>query len=106
VLILLACIIFFRLFGPQKKEPTFEDVFRPGNPDIEFLEAINFLEKYYARQRKQQAGNAAMQAAETPPGSMQPSQPVDDTDAEYLGQAPDNSTPRDPFSPASKESTP
>ena len=100
LLILLACIVFFRLFGPEKKEPTFEDVFRPGNPDIEFLDAINFLEKYYERQRKQQAGNAGMQAVETPAGSMQPSPPVNDTDAEYLGQAPDN------FYPASRESTP
>jgi hypothetical protein len=106
LLILLVCIVFFRLFGPERKEPTIEDYFRPGNPDVELLDAINFLEKYHERQRKQQAGNAGMQAAETPAGSMQPSQPADDTDAGYAGQASDNSTPRDPFSPASGESTP
>ena len=65
LLILLACIVFFRIFGPERKKPTIEDFFRPGNPDIEFLDAINFLEKYYERQRKQQAANAGMQAAET-----------------------------------------
>lgn len=106
LLILLACIVFFRIFGPQRKEPVFEDYFRPGNPDIKFLDAINFLENYYEQQRKQPTGNAGMQAVETPAGSMQPSQPVDDTDSEYLGQVPDNSTPRNPFSPASGESTP
>ena len=94
LLILLACIVFFRIFGPDRKEPTIEEYFRPGDSDIKFLDAINFLEKYYERQHKQQAGNAGMQAAETPAGSMQPSQPVDDTDAEYSGQAPDNSTLR------------
>jgi hypothetical protein len=106
LLILLACIVFFRLFGPERKEPTFEDVFRPGNPDIEFIDAVNFLEKYYERKRKQQAANTGMQAAEIPAGSMQPAQAVDGTGAENLGQAPDNSTPRDPLSPASGESTP
>jgi len=106
LLILFACIVFFRLFGPERKEPTIEDYFRPGNPDIEFLDAINFLEKYYERQRKQQAENAGMRAVETPAGSVQPSQPVDDTGAGYAGQAPDNSTSPDPFFPASSESTP
>ena len=97
--ILLACIVFFRIFGPHRKEPVFEDYFRPGNPDIKFLDAINFLEKYYERQRKQQVGNAGMQAAETPAGSMQPSRPVDDTAAEYSRKAPDNSTLRGPAFP-------
>lgn len=106
LLILLACIVFFRIFGPERKEPTFEDYFRPGNPDIEFLDAINFLEKYYERQRKQQAANQAMQAAETPAGSMQTSQSVNRADEESSRQAPDNSTFRDPFSPASREPTP
>ena len=106
LLILLACIIFFRIFGPERKEPTFEDYFRPGNPDIEFLDAINFLEKYYERQRKQKSVIGCKHVVEAPAGSLQPSQPVDDTDAEYLGQVPDNSTSRNPFSPASGESTP
>ena len=107
LLILLACIVFFRIFGPHRKEPAIEDYFRPGNPDIEFLDAINFLEKYYERQRKQQAGNAGIKAVETPAGSMQPSQTMDDTDAGYAaGQAPDKSISPNPFFPASSESTP
>jgi hypothetical protein len=105
LLILLACIVFFRLFGPDRKKPAIEDFFRPGKPDIEFLEAVNFLEKYYERQRKQQDANAGLQAAGVPAGDMQPSQTIDETDAEYLGQDPDNSTPRDPVSHTSVEST-
>jgi len=106
LVVLLGCIVFFRIFGPEKKEPTIEDFFRPGTPDIKFLDAIEFLEKYYERHPDKRVGNAGTQADEAFAGSMQLPQPVDRTDAEPTGQAPDNSTPRDPFSPASREPTP
>jgi len=106
LVVLLGCIVFFRIFGPEKKEPTIEDFFRPGTPDIKFLDAIEFLEKYYERHPDKRVGNAGTQADEAFAGSMQLPQPVDRTDAEPTGQALDNSTPRDPFSPASREPTP
>jgi hypothetical protein len=104
--VLLVCLVFFRIFGPEKKEPTIEDFYRPGTPDIKFLDAIEFLEKYYEQHPDKRAGNAGTLADEAFAESMQPLQPVDRTDAEPIGQAPDNSTPRDPFSPASREPTP
>ncbi len=106
LVVLLVCIVFFRIFGPEKKEPTIEDFFRPGTPDIKFLDAIEFLEKYYERHPDKRVGNAGTQADEAFAGSMQPPQPVDRADVEPTGQAPDNNTPQDPFSPASRGATP
>jgi len=106
LLILFVCVIFFRLFGPERKEPSIEDFFRPGNPDVEFLDAINFFEKYYERQRKTQALNAILQSDEDPLGSMQPFQPIDRKDDESSEQAPDNSTPRVPAAASSVFSDP
>jgi len=106
LVVLLVCIIFFRIFGPEKKEPTLEDFFRPDNPDINFLDAIEFLEKYYEQHPDKRVGNAGTQADKDFAGIMQPPQSVDRTDAELSGQALDNTTPRDPFSPASRGATP
>ena len=94
LLILLLCVVFFRVFGPERKEPSIEDFFRPGNPDVEFLEAINFLEKYYERERKKQALNPSLQSDEDIFGSMQSLQPIDRKDGEFSEQVPSNRTPR------------
>jgi hypothetical protein len=106
LLILLMCVVFFRIFGPERKEPSIEDFFRPGNPDVEFLDAINFLEKYYERERKKQALNPSLQSDEDFLGSMQPLQPIDWKDDEPSEQAPDNSTPRVPAAASSVFSDP
>jgi hypothetical protein len=108
LLILLMCVVFFRIFGPERKEPSIEDFFRPGNPDVEFLDAINFLEKYYERERKKQALNPSLQSDEDLLGSIQPQplQPIDWKDDEFSEQAPDNSTPRIPAAASSVASDP
>lgn len=98
LLVLLLCIVFFRIFGPEKKEPTFEDFFRPGNPDIKFLDAIEFLEKYYERHPEKRYGNVGIQADEVSDESMQSPQPVDSPDEKYSRQTPDKSTLRNPSS--------
>ncbi len=104
--VLLLCIVFFRIFGPERKEPTLEDFFRPGNPDIEFLDAIEFLEKHYEKQRKQNAGIEGISANETFADSLQSSQPVGAKAEESFGQASDNATIRGLSSPAFKGPTP
>lgn len=64
LLLLLVCLFLFRLFGPKKKVPTIEDFFQPGNPDIEFLDAVNYLEKYYERHPELKRGKQVQQSDE------------------------------------------
>lgn len=64
LLVLLACIILFRLFAPKKKEYTIGDFFQPGKTDVEFLDAIEYLEKYYERHPELKRGTVVQQAAE------------------------------------------
>jgi hypothetical protein len=78
VLLLLLSIALFRIFGPDKKEPTIDDFFQPGNPEVRFLDAVNFLEEYYERQRTEQTRAEAMQPADAPDEGMQPYQPNDE----------------------------
>jgi hypothetical protein len=64
LLVLLACIFLFRLLGPKKKEPSIDDLFQPGKTDIEFLDAINYLEKYYEQHPELKRGNVVQKADE------------------------------------------
>ena len=104
MILLLACIIFFRVFGPERKKTNIEDFFRPGDQDIEFLEAIEFLEKYYEKKRKQKSGIADFEVGETLPADTQPAHVPDAEPETPAGQAPDTAaTPaRNAPSPASK----
>jgi hypothetical protein len=104
--LLVVCIVFFRIFGPDKKEPTIEDFFRPGNPDVEFLDAIEFLEKYYERQRKQNAAHEDIPDDDSVYGNMQARPPVAGNAAGPFAQVADNTTAQESFPPASKGTTP
>ncbi len=68
LLVLLACIVLFRLLGPKKKEPSTEDLFQPDKADIEFLDAINYLEKYYDEHPELKSGNVVRKTADEPEG--------------------------------------
>lgn len=94
LLLLLASIVLFRIFVPAKKEPTIEDFFRPGNPDIEFLDAINFLEKYYQRHPELRSGRKTQPLDETASVGVQPPR-ASKEDAGASSAVSDNATGRE-----------
>jgi len=91
LLLLLVCLFLFRLFGPREKKYDVEDFFQPGNSDIDFLAAINYLEKYYEQHPELKRGQVLQQADE---GLLEPAgRPLSGGDAGKDAPASTESTP-------------
>jgi len=93
-LLLVVSIALFRFLAPRKEEPTIEDFFQPGNPDIEFLDALNFLEKYYARHPELRTVIKPDTTSGTLPGVTQSRRPADAAAGGGAAQAADNDSTR------------
>ena len=106
LLLVFVSIVFFRIFGPERKQPTITDLFRPDNSDIEFLDALEQVESYYERMSKKDSANTVNPGGEIFEESLAP-QPALRTNAVYYDNTVDNSTLQKSDSmPASREALP
>jgi hypothetical protein len=105
LLLVFLSIVFFRIFGPERSQPSVEELFRPGNPDIEFLDALEQIENYYASKgKKKSAALGTDDLGEEDFGESPSSQPASNGNTVYLDDSADNSTPRNSDStPAARE---
>jgi hypothetical protein len=108
LLLVFLSIVFFRIFGPERRQPTVEELFRPGNPDIEFLDALEQIEKYYdSRRKKMSAAPGTDSLGEEDFEQSPSSQPASNGNTVNLDDSADNSTPRNSDrTPAARDALP